>query len=398
MRVLSFFLGGLLVTLLCSRRKTRAEGGQVRYRRSTEHTLEVLRVNDKGTPTVVAGDLGDVGTHANDDVFRDNVKQQLTNLLQVQVGGEWTIADASSRDLEAQGRSKISKNGYAHVRFIQRVNGYPVEGASLVAHTNADGKIFLVNGEFLTSHPVPSKPILDSKTAVSLAMKEAGISFENLRDRKTLRGAQDAELAMVIDEHDNVCFAWKTLVDYVEINDDDSRIQMKALIYANTQNGRLCALHPQIFDLDPIIRTYSCTPDSFFGQLASIHDMDCRYLHADSPTQISTGQSALDAAHNNALTTYQYYKDYHGLESVDDRNTPIKSHVLSTDFKFESAFWDRGTVVFGDGKPPPAGGTNPYSTAIDVVAHEFVSQCDYHTTRLDHHSLWPKPFTIVCAY
>jgi bacillolysin len=369
---------GLLTFLFWRKIQTEQGSGRHRYaRRSTEHVVKVLRVTDEGRPAVVAGDLGEVGmdsTLANDEIYRDNVKQQLTRLLQDQMGDDMMFADASSRDLEARGRSRISKNGFSHIRFIQRVNGYPVEGASLMAHTDADGKIFLVNGEFLDGHPVPTKPMLDSQTAISLAMKEAGISKANLRVQENLRGASDAELAMVRDKHDKVCFAWKILLDYIEIGKDDTRKQMKALLYANTQNGRLCGLHPQIFDLDPILRTYACTPNSLISQLVSVDNMDCSYLYSDSLTKItSTGEkSALEAAHNNALATYQYYKDYHGLQSFDDRNMPVKSYVLSPDFKYESAYWDRGAVVFGDGNP---GSTNPYSFAIDVVAHEFVSSC-----------------------
>jgi bacillolysin len=357
---------------------TRAEKGSLPSyaRRPTEHVVKVLGVNDEGRPTVVTGDLGEVGmdsTHANDEIFRNNVKQQLTGLLQDQMGDDMMFADASIRDLETHGRSIVSKNGFSHIRFIQRVNGYPVEGASLMAHTDADGKIFLVNGEFLDGYPVPTKPLLDSQTAIAMAMKEASISKPSLRVQENLRMVtDDAELAMVRDEHDSVCFAWKILLDYVEVHKDDTRKHTKAFLYANTQNGRLCGLHPQVFDLDPIIlRTYACTPNSLISQLVSINNMDCTYLYSDSHTTINSteAESALDAAHNNALATYQYYKAYHDLASFDDRSTPVKSYVLSPEFKYEGAYWDRGSLVLGDGIP---GSTNPYSFGIDVVAHEFV--------------------------
>jgi Zn-dependent metalloprotease len=333
------------------------EGSGRRSQRATQDvTIEVLQTNDQGKPTAITGSLGEVGmdsTHANDEIFRDNVKQQLTSLLQQQVGGDWLIADASNRrDIEAQGKSKVSGNGYAHVRFIHQVNGYPVEGASLVAHTDAEGKIFLVNGEFLDGQPVPTVPLLESHTAISLAMEDAGISQESLR-MQNLRGGQDADLAMVRDEDDNVCFAWKTLVDYIEIDEDGKRKQAKAILFADTQTGRLCGFHPQLYELDPDIRTYSCTARAKLEFFNSVNKMDCSHLHSDSVTQISTGELALDAAHNNAIATYLYYKDYHGLDSLDDNGHPLVSIVLASEFKFENAFWDGSKMTYGDGNPPP---------------------------------------------
>jgi bacillolysin len=382
--------------------ETNVGNGQITQRATQDMTIEVLQTNDQGKPTAITGNLGEVGmdsTYANEEAFREGVKAELTSLLQNQVGGEWLIADASKRDFEAQGKSKVSGNGYAHVRFIHQVHGYPVEGASLVAHTDAEGKIFLVNGEFLDGKPVATVPLLESHTAISLAMGEAGISQENLR-MQNLRGSEDADLSMVRDENDNVCFAWKTLVDFLEIDEDGKRKQAKAILYADTQTGRLCGFHPQLYELDPDIRTYSCTARAKLEFFNSVNNMDCSHLHSDSVTPISTGEAALDAAHNYAIATFMYYKNFHGLDSLDDNGHPLVSNVLAPEFQFENAFWDGSKMTYGDGNPPPGkrflslfylffpsqsmysshfafslleGSTYPFSLAADVVAHELVS-------------------------
>ena len=117
-----------------------------------------------------------------------------------------------------------------------------------MAHTDRRGNIFIVNGELLDSQPVPSEPILEPQEAIYLASKEAGISPRSQRPkllRKTDEENDDeendnqVELAMVRDANDNVCFAWKVMVEYTEVNEEGGRLDKLALLYADTQTGRL---------------------------------------------------------------------------------------------------------------------------------------------------------------
>lgn len=75
-------------------------------------------------------------------------------------------------------------------------------------------------------------------------------------------------------------------------------------------------------------------------------------------------QYATDA-HWGAEMTYDYYLNAHNRNSVDDNGLKIICYVHE-DFEYFNAFWDGGSVHFGDGDA----GSTPL-TCLDIVGHEL---------------------------
>ncbi|MBL7942641.1 MAG: M4 family metallopeptidase, partial [Flavobacteriales bacterium] len=67
-----------------------------------------------------------------------------------------------------------------------------------------------------------------------------------------------------------------------------------------------------------------------------------------------------DKAHTFAYGTYNFYKNHHGRQSIDNANMDI---ISSVDYGsgYQNAYWSGTQMVYGDG----------YSLADDVVAHEL---------------------------
>jgi hypothetical protein len=118
-----------------------------------------------------------------------------------------------------------------------------VEGASLVAHTDADGEVTGVNGECVDGSCLTTTipPGLNSKKALKLAIKNF------FGDEKQIEIASDANLSVARDDDGFACFAWKAVIRHTtkesqrgidEVHED--------CLYADANTGRACAVFPRV--------------------------------------------------------------------------------------------------------------------------------------------------------
>jgi thermolysin len=104
------------------------------------------------------------------------------------------------------------------------------------------------------------------------------------------------------------------------------------------------------------METYDCNQQTTGCELVS-----------SSSDATSTGDDAIDAAHNYAIATYDYYWNNHGRDSIDDNGMKLISRV-HYDKSYTNAFWDGTQMTYGDND----GSTFfPLSQDADVVAHEL---------------------------
>ena len=82
---------------------------------------------------------------------------------------------------------------------------------------------------------------------------------------------------------------------------------------------------------DPSIETYYCIPATNDTETPP-RTGNCTLI-SNAPTDISTGNLAIDSAHNYALATFRYFWIYHGLNSLDGQGYKLVSYVLSDDFE-----------------------------------------------------------------
>jgi Zn-dependent metalloprotease len=233
---------------------------------------------------------------------------------------------------EAQGRS--------HLRFIQKINDYIVEGAALVVHIDSNGEVEAVNGEFVEGKGLSTVPVLTSKQALAKAIH---VQYKGHAIMPEVVGS--AVLTVVRASRDgSACFAWKAPVQYEEeeevvtVNKHATKRKLvrQDYVFANAENGEPCAIHPQVFggfggSLDdgnsheeadveipslrrlvgdtpgtPKLETYNCQEKTDYNSCILVGNAG------------SSGDLAVDSAHDYANATYHYYWDSFTRDSIDD--------------------------------------------------------------------------------
>ncbi len=288
-----------------------------------------------GTPSIVTGELGTIDAA--------NAKSKAS--LRASAAG--VLQDALMRHFGAAGNeemvaTKVVKDevGAVHVRFEQQLNGLPVAGAGMVLHAHADGKVFAINGDFVRGGGLPRLATLDATIALGMAKIKG-------------RQIDEPELTYVLGADGLGHLAWKATFDYV-----NEAGPQRDVVFVDATTGKVAARHPQ-YHSALSLETYDCNQKK----------KNCTLVAQTPPDTIpiSTGDLAIDAAHNFAAATYNYYWNNHGRDSVDDNGMTLISRV-HYDRNYNNAFWDGTQMTYGDGD----GVTFiELSRDADVVAHEL---------------------------
>jgi Zn-dependent metalloprotease len=262
-----------------------------------------------------------------------------------------------------------------------------VEGASLVVHTDADGEVTGVNGEYVDGSYLTTAipPGLKSKKALKLAIKNF---FGN---DKQIEIVSDANLSVVRDDDGFACFAWKAVIRYTEETQRGINEVHEDYLYADANTGRACAIFPRIIGFggynndettptlqeedEEEIDTVISTPRRLAEGIPLVETYDCKEgtskrqctLVSSSSDLIATDDLAINSAHNYAIATYNYYYDKFGRDSIDGKGMTLKSYV-HWDSNYNNAFWDGSSMTYGDGD---GNKFTPLSQSADVVAHEL---------------------------
>lgn len=294
--------------------------------------------------------------------------------------------------LQWTGDWRRSRDGGVHVRYQQYFDDRPVQGGNLLVHADAFGNIVAMNGEYVNCRPVLSRKTLSSLLSPEDAMSVALQSLVNNVD-KDVMFQTPPDLSLVVTDDLSCCLAYQSTVTYYESN---QRERKQDIVYADARHGTLCARDPLIRGqttahhqqhhhhegskmsphatsmsswprkrerllsrrIDGIfmqryndhvagntattkdtedgnpkasISTYFCTPSSDETTDKSPQSGDCK-LVSTSPSPITTGNAAIDCAHNYALATFRYFWRFHGLHSLDGKGYEIISYVLSDEF------------------------------------------------------------------
>ncbi len=249
--------------------------------------------------------------------------------------------EATVEDFEVRSVRVGSLGGY-HARVRQTLHGLPVAGAELVVSTDSLGGITRVNGELVRGDEA-RRPVaeMDGRLALRRALAEAGI-----RGRKP---AGQPELTYVV-QGGEVRLAWSARVAY-----EDRQGPHRDRVFADAADGSLIAAWPEIH-YAKVLRTYDANNGtSLPGTLVC------------SSTTCSSGDVAIDSAHNYAGSTYDYYNVKFGRDSLNNAGLTLTSTAHYGN-NYNNAFWNGSQMVYGDGD-----GSQfiELSRALDVVAHEL---------------------------
>lgn len=303
---------------------------------------QVVSRDATGSPNFVQGDLGVIDAFdklaAEDgtpeaDLYRLAAKNVLMDTLVLHF-------DANGDEDMHPTKINADKAGNVHIRFHQEINGLPVDGAAMMVHAKANGEVFAVNGDFAPNKNLPIVPKVDASQALRSAIQHMGV-------KGIMQGKP--ELTYVYTEQGAV-LSWKALVDY-----EDEVGPQRDWIFSNALTGKLVTRHP-VFHHAKVLRTYDGNNGTSLPGTLRCSGSTC-----------NTGDAAVDDAHNNAGTTYDYYSAKFGRDSLNNAGMTMTSTAHHR-VNYNNAFWNGSQMVYGDGD----GSTFiALSRDLDVVAHEL---------------------------
>ncbi|MEQ1507247.1 MAG: M4 family metallopeptidase, partial [Myxococcota bacterium] len=239
--------------------------------------------------------------------------------------------------------------GEAHVRVQQLVGDVPVFGRESVIHLQPDGKIRFTDGWLHDVAAVDLAPDLTPDDAIASTLSTW--SGEPTR--------ADADLQLV--RHDGVDhLAWR-----VSLADLTSDTPSMPVVFVDAHTGDEIWRYE---NLQTIRNRLTYTVNNGTALPGTL-------LRSEGSADI--GDAAVDAAHNFAGATYDYYFVHQGRDSYDNAGATLKSSAHYS-FQFDNAFWDGAQMVYGDG----GFFFRPLSLAEDVVAHELTHAVTERTAGL----------------
>jgi vibriolysin len=259
-----------------------------------------------------------------------------------------------SEDFRAIGTHR-DELGQTHIRMQEQFNGLTVVGAEYIIHADSEGRVLAMNGRFIPNRDLPRTPRVDAWSATETAVAQRGIKDGTYFGRP--------ELTYVVNEKGNTFLAWTSRVAYT--NDQGPQLDR---IYADATTGDLVFVSPE-YKYAKNRQTYSANNGtSLPGTLKR------------SEGSANINDAAVDAAHNNAGSVYDYYKNVHNRDSYDNAGATLKASAhYST--RYNNAFWNGSQMVYGDGD-----GTQfiALSRDLDVDAHELTHAVTERTANLNY--------------
>ena len=283
--------------------------------------------------------------------------------------GQWRLR-AVQRDPDLPARR--------HQRYAQIINGVPVFGAEVVQQLDENGATRTVFGGLYEGLSVDTQPTLTAEQArhvVEAAVGQTGsvvgqpelfvLPLDNgvfLTDMITAWSlSPPSEIRYFVDAHSGAI-----VFSYQNLKQDTPVIGLGTGAWGDRKKMSTQETGSGLFSAQDRLRP------------APITTYDLKFTGYFYGTEVATdsdnnwADSMVVDAHNYAGITYDYYYQRHGRHGIDDHDMPVINlvHVFRNYF---NAFWtdDLDAMVYGDGGVIGGVRFAPFSSAIDVAAHEM---------------------------
>lgn len=290
--------------------------------------------------------------------------------------------------------------GKTHVKFDQYFKGHKIHGAAISVHLNNMGQ-----GEVFTGNYADTASLYNAEMHVSLK-KALDIMNVDLEKRTKVATFTKQELQLLNYNGPKV-----DTVFYKTTSTGPYKLVYKILVRANLINefeyfidalngeivkfvNKTCTIDGSSagYSLDlkgQSVKVNSYQQGAYFylwdvtkpmyanTEKGVIKTYDARYSNVGN---IKTNEifslnnewlnSKAVSAHNNASKVYDYFKNVHGRNSIDNNGGNIISIINVTDndsSAFDNAFYSYPVIVYGNGKTY----FKPLAGALDVAAHEI---------------------------
>lgn len=299
--------------------------------------------------------------------------------------------------------------GFTHTRYQQTYKGVPVQGAEFVAHQK-NGLLDCISGLVMDINEISVTPSLTEAAALKKALAYVGASKYKWEDAD--------EIAFMREAFENPNFNYDpkgSLVVYAknQIAKSDFRLTYKfnifaaeplsrAHIYVDAQTGEIVGREELMHTADAVgsaktrySGTQKITTDSYNGSYRlreagrgnGIQTMNCKTLKpanavdfTDTDNDWNNANAAMDDAATDAHwateMTYDYYKNVHNRNSIDNAGFKLINYV-HVDKNWFNATWNGQYMQYGDGNGNPL-------TAIDIGGHEMTHGLTTNTANLTY--------------
>jgi bacillolysin len=306
------------------------------------------------------------------------------------------------RELELV-RTKRDRLGLRHLLFAQRHHGLEVWPAELALHLDPAGNVESMSGAFVpTPRALVTQPAVSASEAASIAREHvAGAALETSSPDLIVYadGKTAARLAWRLDVRVSASENWRVVVDardaailaafnrVTSANTAGSGLDL----FGQTRSLNVWSEPPLFYMTDTSKAMFDPTsnppqPDATRGAII-IQNADNQpptpepetippNVHVESSSSANAGLTpdAVSAA-TNFSDVYDYFRDVHGRNSLDDAGGSILA-IVRLGLEFQNAFFDPSLNLMGFGDAVP------YAGALDVVAHELTHGITFHTSNL----------------
>lgn len=313
-------------------------------------------------------------------------------------------------------RTETDDLGFTHYRYQQTLRGFPINEAVFIAHVQNE-KLLVANGFWLNEAALQA---IDRKTVDKVSEKFAfKAALKSIKATLYKWQVPEEEENLKIETGDkSATYLPKGEKVFVKFTDEwhTEGVRLawcfsiyaqeplsRRLIYIDAETGRVLFENQQLHEADEVgtaKTAYSGTKPIMTNNVSGtyilrettrgkgINTLNLRNttMTPSATNFVSTSanwnltgkdQYALDA-HFGAETTYDYYKNVHGRNSIDNAGFALNSYVHYGN-NYVNAFWDGSKMTYGDGNT-----TVLPLTAMDVCGHEITHGLTERTANLTY--------------
>ena len=244
--------------------------------------------------------------------------------------------------------------GQAHARVPQLVDDIPVFGGELIVHLDGDGDVRSVTDGRVPGASVDTTPDIDEEEAIGMA-----VAAQGGWGRVTRPPAADLQVL----KHEGAAH----LTYRVRLEQLGGEAPSIPVVFVSAGTGEVVWSYDDL-ETAKSRSTYTANHGSSLpGTLVRTEGSG------------ASGDAALDAAHDHAGVTHDYYLSRHGRDSYDGAGAALKSTVHYSN-GYNNAFWNGSQMVYGDGD----GTSFSALTVLDVVGHELTHAVTAKSSKLTY--------------
>lgn len=289
-------------------------------------------------------------------------------------------------------------DGYTHVRLQQHVRGIPVFGGELISHYDASGALTSVSTQYFPKlRDFDVNPAFGVGEGRERAIRHWKSDFQPTFDVSDLEEEARAELGVYIDPAGTPILAYSV---EGSVNPSDTHDPARLAMMIDAKSGRILeaidgsetitgwgidelnitrllevsSTGSNFSLIDTSRGTGRITTSSLNGATTGTGTV------CTAPSANGTWDPSCVGAHRNAAVVYDYYKQVHGRNSLDNAGLPLSSAVHVGN-KWNNAAWNGKSMFYGDGDQRMLLNT---TRGLDVGAHEMTHGVTATTSKLGY--------------